>query len=109
MARWPATPCPSAPPIPYASTAPRGTTWSSPVRGIARTLLEETRRRAGDVGIALIETSARAGEPAEEVYRRLGFREWGRLPNGLRQSWGGVREFDEVYFVLPVLADTELG
>lgn len=41
-----------------------------------------------ELGIDILETSARGGEPAKEVYRRLGFREWGRVPGGMHQSWG---------------------
>ena len=43
-----------------------------------------------------------AVELAEEVYRRLGFREWGRLPGGLQRNWGRQRSFDEVHYYLPV-------
>lgn len=56
------------------------------------------------MGSEIVETNARRGEAAEHVYRRLGFREWGRLPGGLHQSWGKVRVFDEVYFCLRVAA-----
>jgi GNAT superfamily N-acetyltransferase len=73
-------------------------------RGIARRLLAETLRQAAALGVEILETSARGGEPAEEVYRRLGFREWGRVPGGMHQSWGKVRVFDAVYFYLPVAA-----
>ena len=73
-------------------------------RGIARRLLAETLRQAAALGIEILETSARSGEPAEEVYRHLGFREWGRLPGGMHQTWGKVRVFDEVYFYLRVEA-----
>lgn len=73
-------------------------------RGIARRLLAGSLARAAEMGIEILETSARGGEPAEHVYRRLGFREWGRLPGGLHQSWGKVRVFDEVYFYLRVAA-----
>lgn len=77
-------------------------------RGIARRLLAETLTQAATLGIAILETSARGGEPAEEVYRHLGFREWGRLPGGLQQAWGQQRSFDEVYYFLPVESLTEV-
>ncbi len=67
-------------------------------QGIARRLVDECRQRARAMGIDILELSCRGGEPAEEVYRRLGFREYGRLPRGLVETRGRRPEFDEVYF-----------
>lgn len=71
-------------------------------QGIARRLVEACRVRAAALGITLLEVGARGGEPAEEVYRRLGFIEWGRLPGGLVEPWGERREYDEVRFYMAV-------
>lgn len=71
-------------------------------RGIARRLVETCRARAAALGITILEVAARGGEPAEEVYRRLGFIEWGRLPGGLVEPWGERREYDEVRFYMRV-------
>lgn len=71
-------------------------------RGIARRLVKEVCRRASILGIKMLEISCRASTPAEKVYRRLGFAEYGRLPRGLREPWGDQRVFDEVFFYLPV-------
>ena len=71
-------------------------------RGIARRLVEACRARGAARGIAMLEVAARGGEPAEEVYRRLGFIEWGHLPGGLREPWGEQRVYDEVRFYMRV-------
>jgi len=71
-------------------------------RGIARRLVEACRARAAALGVTILEVAARGGEPAEEVYRRLGFIEWGRLPGGLVEPWGERRGYDEVRFYMPV-------
>ncbi|WP_427889284.1 GNAT family N-acetyltransferase [Kribbella sp. GL6] len=53
---------------------------------------------AGDVvarwGCSVLEVSCRGGTEAERAYRGLGFEEWGRLPDGLRDRGGLV--YDEV-------------
>lgn len=42
----------------------------------------------------------RGGTPVETVYRKLGFIEYGRLPNGLIESWGEHDVYDEVFFYM---------
>ncbi len=71
-------------------------------QGIARRLVNECCHRAIDMGIEILEIRCRAGEPAEQVYRHLGFIEYGRLPHGLIESWGERKVFDEVYFYQPL-------
>ena len=71
-------------------------------RGIARRLVESLCDHAARMGVEILETSVRGRTPAEEVYRRLGFREYGRLPRGIVEPWGERREFEEVYFARPV-------
>ena len=72
-------------------------------RGIARRLVEEGCARAAAMGIEILETACRGGEPAEAVYPRLGFIEYGRLPHGLREPGGTHRVFDEVCFYRPTV------
>ncbi len=67
-------------------------------QGIARRLMEDCHSRAESWGIQILEISCRRGEPAEEVYRHLGFVEYGRLPRGIIESWGERRVFDVIYF-----------
>ncbi|MDD4494615.1 MAG: GNAT family N-acetyltransferase [Eubacteriales bacterium] len=69
-------------------------------RGIARQLFDAGKYRIKSEGIKIIETSVRGGEPAEEVYNRLGFVEYGRLPSGIAEPWSG-NVFDEVMYVIP--------
>jgi GNAT superfamily N-acetyltransferase len=64
-------------------------------RGIARRLLAACKERARADGITIIEIKVRGGEPAEEVYRKCGFTEYGRLPGGMLESWSGA-VYDEV-------------
>jgi GNAT superfamily N-acetyltransferase len=73
-------------------------------RGIARRLVASLRDHAAQWGVEILETSVRGGTPAEEVYRRVGFQEYGRLPRGLAEPWGAKQVFDEVYFAMPVMS-----
>jgi GNAT superfamily N-acetyltransferase len=70
-------------------------------RGIARRLIEALRDHAAQIGVTIFETSARGGTPAEEVYRRVGFQEYGRLPGGIVEPWGECGVYDEVLFWMP--------
>jgi GNAT superfamily N-acetyltransferase len=74
-------------------------------RGIARRLVEALRDQAARWEIRILETSVRGGTPAEEVYRRLGFREYGRLPGGLLEPEGNLPILDEVFFWTPVTVE----
>lgn len=71
-------------------------------RGIARRMIQACREEAVRLGCTILEISCRAGEPPERIYPRLGFVEYGRLPKGLKETWGDEREFDEVLFYMPV-------
>jgi len=64
-------------------------------KGIARRLFEACKERVKSEGISIIETSVRGGEPAEQVYLKFGFAEYGRLHNGITEPWSG-NVFDEV-------------
>lgn len=67
--------------------------------GMGRALFDGIRNTARLWGASILTTSCRGDTPAERVYRRLGFREVGRIPEGLRM-WDGV--FDEVLYWMPV-------
>jgi len=71
-------------------------------RGIARRLIDALRDHAAQMGVTFFETSVRGGTPAEEVYRRVGFQEYGRLPGGIVETWGECGVYDEVFFWMPV-------
>jgi Predicted acetyltransferase len=64
-------------------------------KGIARKLFEACKERAKNESISIIETLVRGGEPAEQVYKKLGFIEYGRQPGGIFEPWSG-NVFDEV-------------
>jgi GNAT superfamily N-acetyltransferase len=69
-------------------------------KGIARALLEAVIAEAKRLGVEMIDAAARAGTPAEDAYRKLGFVEFGRLPGGLVMDPEEI--YDLVYFYLPV-------
>ena len=71
-------------------------------KGIARQMLEESRRHAQALGIEILETSCRAGTGAQTAYTRMGFIEYGRLPRGIVEPWGDRHVFDQVFFYLPL-------
>lgn len=66
--------------------------------GIAKSLFNECKNVAVRKGLKLVTVSCRGGTPAEEVYKKLGFIEAGRIPNGIIESWGDMNTFDEIYF-----------
>jgi GNAT superfamily N-acetyltransferase len=68
--------------------------------GIARRLLESVLAEAKRMGVEMIDAAARAGTPAEDAFRKLGFVEFGRLPGGLVMDPEEI--YDLVYFYLPV-------
>ena len=77
-------------------------------RGIAGALLTETPAQAATWGIELLTVWVCGGTPAEEVYHRLGFCEYARLPGGFKEVRDGeLLTFDDVslYLPVPALAD----
>jgi GNAT superfamily N-acetyltransferase len=71
-------------------------------RGIARRIVDEMHGYAASMGIEFLEIGCRGGTPAEKVYPRLGFVEWGRFPRGLVEPWGDQASFDHVCFYASV-------
>jgi ribosomal protein S18 acetylase RimI-like enzyme len=71
-------------------------------RGIARRLIAECHTHAASMGVEILEIGVRGGTPAEEVYRRLGFIEYARLPEGIKEPGDGGNVFDEIRFYRPV-------
>ena len=69
-------------------------------RGIARLLFDECKKICIGKGISILETSVRGGTHAEDVYRKLGFIQYGKLPRGISESWGNKKVFDQVFFYL---------
>ncbi|HVM09095.1 MAG TPA: GNAT family N-acetyltransferase [Acidimicrobiales bacterium] len=69
--------------------------------GLARALTAAAAEWASERQCTILELDCRGGTHAEEAYRGLGFREWGRLPAGLIEEAG---TFDQVCFYL-VIAD----
>ena len=71
-------------------------------RGIARRLVSACQEKAQQMGILILEISCRAGEPAEQIYPRLGFIEYGHLPCGIVEPWGEYKKYDQIYFYKPI-------
>ncbi len=66
---------------------------------LARTLTSAAARWAAERGCSILELDCRGGTHAEDAYRGLGFREWGRLPDGFIEEAG---TFDQVCFYLVI-------
>lgn len=69
--------------------------------GIARRLFEEGKAHAAEKGKCMMTVSTRGGSAAETVYQKLGFIEYGRLPNGIIERppfWDRECAYDEVLF-----------
>lgn len=71
-------------------------------KGIARKIFEHCVNYCKDNKIKIITTGVRGGEPAEKVYRKLGFYEYGRLTGGIVESWNDNREFDDILLAFKV-------
>jgi hypothetical protein len=61
-------------------------------------LVEAAPDRAAGLGVTLLEIDCRGGEPAEKIYPRFGFLEFGRLPGGIVEPWEEGQVFDQVFF-----------
>ena len=66
-------------------------------KGIARKIFEQCVDYCRNNGIKIITDSVRGGEPAEQVYHKLGFIEYGRLKGGIVESWNDNKEYDHVF------------
>jgi len=71
-------------------------------KGIARKIFEQCIDYCKNNNIRIITVSERGGEPAEQVYSNLGFVEYGRLKNGIIESWSDNKEYDEVFLCYTV-------
>ena len=69
-------------------------------RGLGTVLLEGVHRIAAEQGLEMLVLSVRGGTGREDFYRRLGYREYGRLPGEVRVSPGDDRE--GIYLYLPL-------
>lgn len=76
-------------------------------QGSAHRLVEEYCVHGVALGIEILEAGCRTGTPAEKVYPRLGFIEWGRLPRGIIESWGEHRAYGLLYFYRPLVHVSE--
>ncbi|MFH1008381.1 MAG: GNAT family N-acetyltransferase [Candidatus Latescibacterota bacterium] len=72
-------------------------------KGIARALIKELERAAPGMGITILTIGCRAGEASETVYRKLGFIEYSRLPNGIVEPGDGGKTYDSVELYRSVL------
>jgi GNAT superfamily N-acetyltransferase len=72
-------------------------------KGIAHRLVDECKKLALGMGIEILEVGCRGGEPAEQIYKHLGFTEYSRLAGGLKEPWEEQKVFDEVNLYLPLL------
>jgi len=66
-------------------------------KGIARKIFEKCVDYCKNNAVKIIIVSVRGGEPAEKVYNKLGFIEYGRLKAGIIEPWNDNKEYDEVF------------
>ncbi|MCZ8131045.1 MAG: N-acetyltransferase [Steroidobacteraceae bacterium] len=66
-------------------------------RGIAQALMERLENAAAARGLTLLVLDTRAGDPAEALYRRLGWQFAGSIP-GYAQSTEGAYESNAIYW-----------
>jgi GNAT superfamily N-acetyltransferase len=57
-------------------------------RGVARALLQRAEQTAQRLGRPLLVLDTQAGDPAEPLYRSLGWQEVGRIPGGVLDADG---------------------
>lgn len=64
--------------------------------GIAKKLFDECKKYSRENDLLMIKLNCRGGTVAETVYKKIGFIEAGRIPNGIIEPWGDKRYFDDV-------------
>lgn len=74
-------------------------------RGYGLDLMREAARRAPELGWSALHVTLRGGQGLETFYRRLGYREVGRLPGALRVGPGDDRDEVFMWLDLPGAAD----
>ena len=67
-------------------------------RGVGSMLMEHGTRWLKKKGIKMLLLSVRKGTKAEKIYRHMGFKVYGELKNGLKETWGRQESFDEIFF-----------
>ena len=72
-------------------------------RGIARKIFKQCVDWCVNNGIKIMTVGVRGGEPAEQVYRKLGFVEYGRLSGGIVEYRNDNKEYDEVYLFYEII------
>lgn len=66
-------------------------------KGIFRRLVDYGMDWATKKGVEIAVISVRKGVHAEDVYRHIGFTQYGELKNGIKEPWGDKKTFDEVF------------
>ncbi|MGW7683598.1 N-acetyltransferase family protein [Kribbella sp. NPDC054772] len=74
--------------------------------GLARQIVDAAGSQANAWGCSVLEVSCRGGTNAERAYVGLGFREWGRMPDGFHDRGGQL--YDEVLLWKPAVVVEEL-
>ncbi len=66
-------------------------------KGVFRRLMDYGINWATKKGVEIAIISVRKGVHAEDVYRHIGFTQYGELKNGIKEPWGDKKTFDEVF------------
>jgi ribosomal protein S18 acetylase RimI-like enzyme len=76
-------------------------------QGIARTLMTALEDEARAAGKTLLVLDTREGDPSNDLYRALGYREAGRIPGWARDAAGTLSA--TVFWYKPLESPAELG
>lgn len=66
-------------------------------KGVFRRLMDYGINWATKKGVEIAIISVRKGVHAEDVYRHIGFTQYGELKNGIKEPWGDKKPFEEVF------------
>ncbi len=66
-------------------------------KGVFRKLMDYGINWATGKGAEMAIISVRKGTHAEDVYRHVGFIQYGELKDGIKEPWGDKKTFDEVF------------
>jgi ribosomal protein S18 acetylase RimI-like enzyme len=76
-------------------------------QGIARALMTALEEEARATGKTLLVLDTREGDPSNDLYRALGYREAGRIPGWARDAGGGLST--TVFWYKPLESPSEIS
>lgn len=65
--------------------------------GISSQLMEYGFNWAKELGMTIVTISVRKGTKAEDIYIHQGFKVYGELKDGIKETWGDGKVYDEIF------------